>query len=876
MPDMRMRHPNLENLTAFGLGNLPDEDSQEIETHLTDCEDCRMKLSEVPDDALIDLLRASAAEDSALAFETQAARSKLSSDTDLVTRFGESSTPCVFEVSGAIILPRELEGHPRYDVIGPLGAGGMGTVYKARHRLMDRVVALKIVNPLLVNAPGAAERFTREVKAAAQLSHPNIVTAYDAERVGDVHLLVMEFVEGRTLAQVLAAEGPLPVAKACEYLRQTALGLQHALDRGMVHRDIKPQNLMLANSSASIENSESDLPHSTEESTPVVKILDFGLARFVSEEAPSDDATEQGTLMGSLDYMAPEQGRDAHAADSRADIYGMGCTLYHLLSGRIPFPATSAIEKLEAHRDGGSKPLSQVRSDVPSELSDIVAKMMAKEPAKRYRTPAEVALALRPFTRGDSAPAPRLAPRSSRARRFAAAVFVGLLIVGLGAWAAQVVFRLETAKGTLIVTTDDPDVQISVKSGGEEVAVFFPGQKEEIPLKVGEYTVELVGGPNGLKLSTNKFEIKSANDRQRVQVEFAPAAEAAAAKSESATPEPIAAATGGADRRAAEFVLSKGGKVRVHEHDQEITIAAGLPPDPIRLSSIDLRWNQELGDSDLAHFADLTNLTKLDLASTKVSDVGLAQFKHVENLIQLDLGDTKVSDESLAAFEVCEHLTRLDLTKTQVTDKGLAYFEKCKNLNFLALQDTLISDAGLALFRERKFGVLALDRTRVTDAGLAQLKDLSDLYWLWVADTRVTDAGLACIQNCKEMRYLVLSRTKITDSGLAHLKNLTNLIQFFLDGCDVSDAGLAHFQALENVTGLNLANTRATDMGLAYFKNCKKTRLLDLENTQVSDVGLAVIKDFIDLETLNLKKTKVTRAGVIDLKMALPKCQIDW
>src|SRR5205807_2330885 len=165
-------------------------------------------------------------------------------------------------------VPKELDGHARYLVLAPLGSGGMGTVYKAQHRFMERVVALKIVNPGLVNKPGAVERFTREVRAAAQVVHANIVTAYDAEKVGDMHLLVMEFVEGQTLAQVLAMERQLPVAKACEYLRQTARGLQHALDHGMVHRDVKPHNLML------VANPDASAP-------PVIKILDFGLARFI-------------------------------------------------------------------------------------------------------------------------------------------------------------------------------------------------------------------------------------------------------------------------------------------------------------------------------------------------------------------------------------------------------------------------------------------------------------------------------------------------------------------------------------------------------------------------------------------------------------------
>jgi serine/threonine protein kinase len=166
----------------------------------------------------------------------------------------------------------------------------MGTVYKARHRLMDRLVALKMMNAQLLAKPAAVERFVREMKTAAQLVHPHIVTAYDAERVADMHFLVMEFVEGKTLAHVVLERGALPVHQACDYVRQAALGLQHASERRMAHRDIKPHNLILTNAGQ-------------------VKILDFGLARFLSESGQPGEHTAFGTLMGSPDYMAPEQAR---------------------------------------------------------------------------------------------------------------------------------------------------------------------------------------------------------------------------------------------------------------------------------------------------------------------------------------------------------------------------------------------------------------------------------------------------------------------------------------------------------------------------------------------------------------------------------------
>ncbi len=552
MPVSHTQHPELDKLTAFGLGALSEAESAEMELHLSECAACCEKLEYLPADSLVDLLQASEADtpsDLSASVHTVDSGSPAPAPASLPPLFkrlanivgnkpaGEPAlkpSPAKLAAFYSRKIPAELTEHSRYEVLEHLGSGGMGAVYKARHRLMDRMVAIKIVNPLLVTKPGAVERFTREVKAAAQLTHPNIVTAYDAETIGEMHVLVMEYVAGETLAERLQEQGVLGVTEACDYIRQTALGLQHAVDRGMVHRDIKPLNLMLTPQQA-------------------VKILDFGLARFVSEQTPLDGTTEYGSMMGSPDYMAPEQARDAHTADARADIYSLGCTFYQLLAGQVPFPGRALLEKLEAHRDQEPPALNELRLDVPAELERIIAKMMAKDADQRYQTPAEVAEALLPFTQAQPLPAPvepkpaqpepSVAPRKHALKcenrnqparvsvRFllpqsklpaAIAVVVALLLAGFGYWAAQIVFRVETPQGTLIVTTDDPDVQISVKSGGKEVALFLPKQQKEIPLKIGEYTLELVGGKDGLKLSTNKFEIKSGSDEKTVTVEFVP------------------------------------------------------------------------------------------------------------------------------------------------------------------------------------------------------------------------------------------------------------------------------------------------------------------------------------------------------------------
>ncbi len=267
-----------------------------------------------------------------------------------------------------------------YVLLERVGEGGMGIVFKARNWKLGRVVALKIIRKEKLDKPDAVRRFQREVRAAAVLSHPNIVHAHDADQIGGTHILVMEYIDGTIdLAALVKKNGPLPVPQACEYIRQAALGLQHAHERGLVHRDIKPHNLLLtANGST-------------------VKILDMGLARL-SQSAlhgqPGTLMTQEGTVMGTPDYIAPEQSRSSHNVDIRADIYSLGCTLYHLLAGQAPFPRGSMIEKILKHQLDEPPPLEQIRPDVPPPVAALVRKMMAKKTEARYQTPAAVVAAL--------------------------------------------------------------------------------------------------------------------------------------------------------------------------------------------------------------------------------------------------------------------------------------------------------------------------------------------------------------------------------------------------------------------------------------------------------------------------------------------------
>jgi serine/threonine protein kinase len=308
-------------------------------------------------------------------------------------------------------VPPELAQHHRYRILEKIESGGMGTVFKAQHLFLKRHVALKVVNQRLIKNWKMRMRFLTEMQAAAQLCHPNIVAVYDADVVGECSFLVMELVDGVALDKVVHRKGPMTIRQACDCARQTATGMQHALECNIVHRDIKPNNLMLT-------------PQGT------IKILDFGLALFLSEVVAEQlsldtklDSTEffcqdpetGGTssaqplktvpcsprltsrTIGTPDFLAPEMALDPSKGDVRADIYSLGCTLYFLVTGRLPFPVPHLRDKLHHHCHETPTPLRDLRPEIPERLALVIERMMAKSADDRYPTPAHVIDGLKPF-----------------------------------------------------------------------------------------------------------------------------------------------------------------------------------------------------------------------------------------------------------------------------------------------------------------------------------------------------------------------------------------------------------------------------------------------------------------------------------------------
>jgi serine/threonine protein kinase len=282
----------------------------------------------------------------------------------------------------------------KYAVLAPLGIGGMGQVFLAEHVVMRRRSAVKVLPPRLTADPAAVERFNREARAIAALDHPNIVRAYDIDNADDLHFIVMEYVDGVSLQDLVGHGGPVEPAAAANYVSQAARGLQHAHEAGWVHRDVKPANLLLDRSG-------------------MVKVLDLGLARLLAEDA--DPITGRLDALGTADYLAPEQGTDCHAVDIRADIYSLGATLYFLLTGTPPFNEGTPAQRVLWHQTRPPRPVRELRPDVPVGLAKVLDRMLAKKPTARFADPAAVADALDRWTEAGATypPPPDLAPALS-------------------------------------------------------------------------------------------------------------------------------------------------------------------------------------------------------------------------------------------------------------------------------------------------------------------------------------------------------------------------------------------------------------------------------------------------------------------------------
>ncbi|MCC9608255.1 protein kinase [Blastopirellula sp. JC732] len=820
-------------------------------------------------------------------------------------------------------LPLVLD---RYVILDKIGAGGMGEVYKALHQQMDRVVALKILPKAIVDSEEKTKRFQREVKAAAKLEHPNIVTAFDARESKGTLFLAMSYVDGLDLANLVRTSGPLSPAKAVNYIGQAAAGLAHAHKLGVIHRDIKPANLLLDKSGT-------------------VKILDMGLARIEStephpEQTSSLDLTQPGAVMGTVAFLAPEQALDTRLADARSDIYSLGCTLYYLVTARPLFVENTMVKTILAHRENAIPSLES--DNVPVELDLVFRRMVAKKPEDRFQSMTELIDALNQLTlpsedvaarppQLDSdlqafndtattietsrilpppAPSATLPPRRGHWGLIAACL-LGLAGFG-GAWAAGIFLKVETPAGTIILEIDQPEIAgAEVTVDGQKRITIKTGERQE-PLQVTAdektHTLKVVKG--GFETFTKEFRVKGgANETIRVRLEPLPVE---VAKAENTTPAPSASSPTKAEqqpaaiamqedphRRIAEMAINRGGVVGIVSFTDggKVSKLEQLPPTRFAVGTLWCENNPDITDPDFDLLKNSFGMAGLFAYNTRLGDQGLAAFdRHLPHLT-LSLGRTQVSDHGVKSLSTdwgplaiqlpfttvsdaaCRHLGQmsqlreLDLTHTEITDVGLTYLANSPTIRGLNIASCKVTGPGIRkLNQARNLEVLFLTHNKLDDSAIADLASLTNLRVLDVRDTQISSAGALELQrlmpNCIVLHPAVPTEKCEIQAARWAIENGARIVSHwspFIPDKNNVDA-IPEYDFAFNGILFSDASSPAIATGLRNLTDLKCLLALELHKLTNADEGLAHISSLDSLTQLFLNESDVTADGMLLLK----------
>ena len=515
--------PDHQEMYRFVMGDLDEPSSQILSSHLEQCPQCNDIIA-MEDEVLLAWLRRG------LQTPLPADDPEILNAIQIAKQAGLKSSTASPEASPLPSMPAEIRD---YQILEQIGAGGMGIVYRALHRRLKREVVLKVLNQRMSDDPSAVMRFEREMEAIGRLNHAHIVAAHDAGEVEGTHYLVMEYVDGITVSQLSRKLKQLSLTDACEIARQTAEALEFAHQKSLIHRDIKPSNLMISK-------------------TGIIKVLDLGLARLLKQESPDSELTNAGQIMGTVEYMAPEQAESLTDVDFRADIYSLGVTLYKLLAGASPYrfeeqdPAWKRLQKITTQTP---IPLDEFRAEIPLPLIQLISDMLEREPAKRPASMTEVADRLQPFcaeanlaqllsvdadqyaeqhdssrtilesslegTRFNPDPDPnsetKPAPASSNSQEGTRKKPLLTALGGLGLVALlSVIIFLQSPSGAVEIRLADgvaDDIQVNVLQEGRVIKVADQKSGWKIELQSGEYQLELNGSEDKVQLEKHQVRI---------------------------------------------------------------------------------------------------------------------------------------------------------------------------------------------------------------------------------------------------------------------------------------------------------------------------------------------------------------------------------
>ncbi len=780
-----------------------------------------------------------------------------------------------------------------YRVLEVLGAGGMGIVFRAEDTQLNRAVALKVIKPEIAASAEAKERFLREAQAAAAIEHDHIVTIYQVGQQRGVPFIAMQYLKGQSLQQKLAEQNKLDDLEATVIARQVAQGLAAAHKTGLIHRDIKPDNIWM------------------DTATSRAKILDFGLARSRDAEV---DLTQSGMLLGTPNYMSPEQAA-GETVDHRCDLFSLGSVLYHLVSGQPPFKSDSLPATLLRVTQSNYTPLAEACPELNPQLAKFITRMLAKEIESRPQSASEVVRELERIEHSihklddqvDQTPTINVIKPSPNNRRgrpqnvssvwlFGGGAVAAIALALFAMLASGVFVRVETEQGTLVVKVSSDDFETSVK--GKSITVRNTKTKvtykidldeptSSEPLQPGDYEF-VVTNDAGFRTKTKRFEIQ-AGEEQAVEVWWERAVSTQKGK-------PASNATADldtADQRVAHQVIAAGGKVNVRDQHgvsyHDIDQIAKLPDPPFQV-------------------------TKIYIATTEVTDDVLSESHKLSQLRGLAAWDSGITDEALAHLTDSGarppiQLRSLMVDRTAVTDKGLAYMVGAKIDEHFNITNTEVSDPELvAKFSNAK--ILSIAGSKLPLGELQFLESFNKLQVL-LADAKQFNAlaksdikipatleQLTVHLETDTFNPLVLQKTPglsrlnlVQNLGYSRAENaqknyapefwsalsdLPNLTILTIDDELLTDELLGNVRPLSKLNKLVLDSVQASGSAIEkVVAACPNLRALHLTHAKLNDTHVESLSRLNQLDELNIKTNQISAAGISRLRAALPDCRIE-
>ena len=810
-----MKCPTTDQLSDYSLGKLDEECLDAIGKHIDDCSECLENLRGIEsDDPLVHMLSPAGTDEPEFVGAVTAIQN--------------------------LVVPRPLDLKlgdrlDEYRLVRLIGAGGMGVVYEAVHERLGKTVALKTMVPRSGSLAEATERFEREMRAVGKLDHPNIVRATDARDVDGVLVLAMDYVDGFDLQLITRRLKPLGIADCCEMIRQTAKGLSYAHQHQLVHRDVKPHNLMVSRDGQ-------------------VKLLDLGLSRLLEDS--DGQLTGDSRMLGTLDFVAPEQANSAADVDTRSDIYSLGCTLYYLLTGEAPFQAEKTpVQKVMAHANRDPDPLADHRSDCPEELQSIVSRMMAKQRSQRFQNADEIADALAPLSNGadltqlvasidgavvgshatvetismDAAtthvtPVPNpspVAPVVNAQRK--ASVPLKPLLIGLGAFAillAVISVSLQTPNGTLVVEAEESialaieEQKIKIRDLQEDRE--FDVSVGETPLKPGTYEIQ-VADSSGLNFSGGTQFVISSNEREVVKVTLQP----------DATIPNVVIDKNDVQLQVLKWVVDNSGFVTVAVGD-EWRVLDSLSDLPTSYQIVEIWRLKRMGDRS-----------------------GLSLLPQLPKLRWVDIGQVPLVDAEVAVLAQCRQLEDLNLYGRGITDAGARMLTEAPRLRNLTLWDTSITDAGI------KF--------------LCQKASLHNLHLR--ANAALTTSAMQTLGESTSLGAIAVWDQPLTAAGLRAFSGNTKVDSLGVWNTGLDDEGMKLIAAMPKLTELNLSEAKITDQGIGYLTTSDLTRL-EIHSRELTDACCQSLEQMTKLQSLHVADTRLSPSAVESLAKSIPKCEI--